>query len=91
MSQFCGAESQETCGSRESEQAVDNRCSGRSGCLFRSPCCRNSSVLKLFLGGMGLSHRLRVHPHVVVRRLSDLRCVASFFACVLGLLKDKVG
>ena len=38
----------------ESEKAVDNRYSGRSGCLFRSPCCGNSSVLKLFLGGKGI-------------------------------------
>ena len=40
---------------KESEKAVDNRCLRRSGCLFRSPCCGNSSVLKLFLGGKGLS------------------------------------
>ena len=46
----------------EGKKAVDNRCSGQSGCLFRSPCCGNSSVLKLFLGGQGLSLRLCVHP-----------------------------
>ena len=56
----------------------------RSGCLFRSPCCGNSSVLKLFLGVKGLSLRLCVHSRVVVRRLIDLRCVGSFFACVWG-------
>ena len=66
----------------ESEKAVDNRCSGRSGCLVRSPCCGNSTVLKLFLGGKGLSLRLCVHPRVVVRRLSILHCVGSFYACV---------
>ena len=68
----------------ESEKAVDNRCLGRSGCLFRSPCCATSPVLKLFLGGKGLSLRLCVHPRVVVRRLGDLRCVGSLFACVWG-------
>ena len=47
----------------ESEKAVDNGCFGRrSGCLFRSPCCGNSLVLKLFPGGKGLSLRLCVHP-----------------------------
>ena len=69
----------------ESEKAVDNGCfGGQSGCSFRSPCCGNSSVLKLFLGGKGISLRLCVHPRVVVRRLSDLRCVGSFFAKVWG-------
>ena len=38
----------------------------------------------LFLGGKGLSLRLCVHHRVVVRRLSDLRRVGSFFACVWG-------
>ena len=47
----------------ESEKAVDNGCfGGRSGCLFRSPCCGNSSVLKLFLGGKGISLLLCVAP-----------------------------
>ena len=47
----------------ESEKAVDNGCFGRrSGCLFRSPCCGNSSVLKLFLGGKGFRLRLSMHP-----------------------------
>ena len=63
----------------------------RSGCLFRSPCCGNSSVLKLFLGGKSLSLRLCVHPRVVVRQLSDLRCVGSFFAYVWGEKKGVVG
>ena len=44
----------------------------------------DSSVLKLFLGGKGLSLRLCVYPRVVVRRLRVLRCVSSFFACVWG-------
>ena len=56
----------------------------RSGCLFRSPCCRNSSVLKHFLGRKGFGFLLCVHPHVVVSGLSVLRCVGSFFACVRG-------
>ena len=56
----------------------------RSGCLFRSPCCGNLSVLKLFLEGKGLSLCLCVHPRVVVRQLSVLRCVGSFFANVWG-------
>ena len=60
----------------------------RSSCLFRAPCCGNSSVLKLFLGEEGLSLRLCVHPCVVVERLSDLRCVGSFFARVWG---EKIG
>ena len=46
----------------EIEKAVDNGCKVRSGCLFRSLCCGNSSVLKLFLGGKGLSLLLCVHP-----------------------------
>ena len=46
-----------------SEKAVDNGCFGRrSGGLFRSPCCGNSSVLKLFLGGTGISPLLCVAP-----------------------------
>ena len=85
---ICGAEGRETFGSTEDEKQVDNGCfGGRSGCLFRSPCCGNSSVLKLFLGGKGLSLRLCVHPRVVVRRLSVLRFVGSFFACVWGVKK----
>ena len=56
----------------------------RSGCLFCSPCCGNSSVLKLFLGGRGVSLRLCVHPRVVVRRLSNLPSVGSFFAYLWG-------
>ena len=39
---------------------------------------------------MGLSLRLCVHPCVVVRRLSGLRCVGSFFACVWGEKKGVV-
>ena len=47
----------------ESEKAVDNGCFGkRSGCLFRSLCCGKSSVLKLFLGGKGISLLLCVAP-----------------------------
>ena len=34
----------------------------RSGCLFCSPCCGNSSVLKLLLGGKGISLLLCVAP-----------------------------
>ena len=69
----------------ESEKAVDNGCfGGRSGCFFLSPCCGNSSVLKLFLGGKVFSLRLYVHSRVVVRRLTVLRCVGSFFAYVSG-------
>ena len=74
----------------ESEKAVDNGCKARSGCLFCSPCCGNSSVLKLFLRERGLSLPLCVHPRVVVRRLSVFRCVGSFFACVWGEKKGVV-
>ena len=56
----------------------------RSSCLFRSPYCENSSVLKLFLWVKGISLLLCIAPPWVVRWLSDLRCVGSFFTYVWG-------
>ena len=61
----------------------------RSGCLFRSPCCGNASVLKLFLGGEGFQSSLVCAPPWVVRRLSVLRCVGSFFAYMWGEKKSR--
>ena len=72
---------------KENEKAVDNGCFGRwSGCLFRSPCCGNSSVLKLFLGGKGLSLRLCGHP----RGWSDdlaIYAVSAVFSPACGARK----
>ena len=71
----------------ESEKAVDNGCFGRrSGCLFCSPCCGNSSVLKVFLGGKGLSLRLCVHPRVVVSDLA-IYAVSAVFSPACGARK----
>ena len=61
----------------------------RSGCLFRSPCCGNSSVLKLFLGRKGLSLRLCVHPRVVVGDLA-IYAASGVFSPACGARKKGV-
>ena len=72
----------------ESEKAVDNGCRCGPVACFVLPVVGTHQYLSFFSGGWVFSLRLCVHTRLVVRRLSDLRCVGSFFACVWG---EKLG
>ena len=68
----------------ESEKAVDNGCKCGPVACFVLRVVGTHQYLSFFSGGRGLVFSCAWHPRVVVRRLSDLRFVGSFFAYVWG-------
>ena len=68
----------------DSEKAVDNGCKCGPVACFVFRVVGTHQYLSFFSEVRVLVFALCVHPRVVVRRLSDLRCVSSFFACVWG-------
>ena len=67
----------------ESENAVDNGCMCGPVACFVLRVVGTHQYLSLFLGGRGLVFACVCTP-VGGRRLSGLRCVGSFFACLWG-------
>ena len=68
----------------ESKKALDNGCRCGPVACFVLRVLRTHHYLSFFSGGRVFSLHSCVQPSVVVRRLSDSRCVGSFFACVWG-------